>query len=147
MSWYPGGLRFACTQCGDCCTGTPGYVWIAPADETAIAAHLDITRRQFRKRYTRLVNGRMSLVEQASGACIFLDEQRRCSIQDVKPRQCVAFPFWPRITASKVNWRLTAQDCPGMNHGATFSTDEVDTISNLETPREVVWQIFRQKRD
>ena len=26
--WYADGLPFTCTQCGDCCTGDPGYVWV-----------------------------------------------------------------------------------------------------------------------
>ena len=25
--WYRDGLRFQCTQCGNCCTGDPGVVW------------------------------------------------------------------------------------------------------------------------
>ena len=29
LPWYGGGLRFTCTQCGNCCTGQPGYVWIS----------------------------------------------------------------------------------------------------------------------
>ena len=27
-TWYADGLRFTCTQCGNCCTGQPGFVWI-----------------------------------------------------------------------------------------------------------------------
>ncbi|MFM7740581.1 MAG: YkgJ family cysteine cluster protein, partial [Planctomycetota bacterium] len=26
--WYKDGLRFQCSQCGDCCTGGAGYVWV-----------------------------------------------------------------------------------------------------------------------
>ena len=26
--WYKEGLRFKCTECGKCCTGAPGYVWV-----------------------------------------------------------------------------------------------------------------------
>ena len=25
--WYEQGLRFGCTQCGNCCTGPEGAVW------------------------------------------------------------------------------------------------------------------------
>ena len=31
----PRGLRFECTQCGDCCTGAPGYVWVNKAEISA----------------------------------------------------------------------------------------------------------------
>ena len=33
--WYAAGLRFFCTQCGDCCSGAPGFVWV---NEEEIAA-------------------------------------------------------------------------------------------------------------
>ena len=36
--WYKDGLGFQCTQCGDCCTGAPGYVWINAA-EIAFASY------------------------------------------------------------------------------------------------------------
>ena len=35
--WYADGLRFACTQCGNCCTGEPGFVWVNDAEIAAIA--------------------------------------------------------------------------------------------------------------
>ncbi|MFM1805538.1 MAG: hypothetical protein RL136_2417, partial [Planctomycetota bacterium] len=28
--WYAEGLRFECTQCGNCCSGGPGAVWFTP---------------------------------------------------------------------------------------------------------------------
>ena len=30
--WYAEGLKFTCSQCGNCCTGGPGYVWISKGD-------------------------------------------------------------------------------------------------------------------
>ena len=27
--WFDQGLTFTCQQCGNCCTGGPGYVWIS----------------------------------------------------------------------------------------------------------------------
>jgi len=146
MSWHADGLRFGCTQCGDCCTGTPGYVWVGPEDEEAIAARLGLSKRRFRKQYTRLVHGRLSLVEQPAGDCIFLNADRGCSIEEVKPRQCVAFPFWARATASRNNWNVQALDCPGMNHGPRFRSDEIDAISDVETPREQLCRIFDSKK-
>ena len=38
--WYADGLHFECTQCGNCCSGPPGYVWVTKQDIKAIARHL-----------------------------------------------------------------------------------------------------------
>ena len=38
--WYADGLNFTCTQCGNCCTGGPGFVWISREEIVRLAAHL-----------------------------------------------------------------------------------------------------------
>ena len=35
--WYADGLRFSCTQCGNCCTGPPGAVWFNEDEGKAMA--------------------------------------------------------------------------------------------------------------
>ena len=47
--WYDKGLRFECTRCGNCCKsrGQYAYVYLAPADVRAIAAHLGLSRTAF----------------------------------------------------------------------------------------------------
>ena len=39
--WYRYGLSFECTQCGNCCTGGPGFVWVEEEEIRAIADFLD----------------------------------------------------------------------------------------------------------
>ena len=41
--WYADGLQFECTQCGDCCTGAPGYVWVNKSEIEALAAEGQLT--------------------------------------------------------------------------------------------------------
>ena len=44
--WYRDGLRFECSQCGDCCTGAPGYVWVNKEEIASLASEageLDIS--------------------------------------------------------------------------------------------------------
>ena len=61
--WYEEGLRFKCTGCGECCTGSPGYVWVSPTEAEAIAKRLGIPVEEFIKKYTRRVGDRLSLTE------------------------------------------------------------------------------------
>ena len=39
--WYKDGLAFTCTQCGNCCTGGPGYVWLSDAEIDRFASMVE----------------------------------------------------------------------------------------------------------
>lgn len=146
MTWHDG-LRFECTRCGNCCTGSGGYVWLPPRDEAAIAAHLGLAPEVFRKRYARLVDGRLCLVDKPNGDCVFLNEERGCAVNPVKPRQCLTFPFWPRLTATREAWRDCGRACPGVGKGPRYRPDEVEAIQDRENAREVLCRIFSSKRE
>lgn len=76
-AWYGGGLEFTCTQCGNCCTGGPGFVWITKEEIVRLAEHLKITPEETVEQYCRKIDGKFSLKEQRNGDqfdCIFLRE-------------------------------------------------------------------------
>ena len=77
-SWYGGGLRFSCTQCGRCCTGAPGYVWVTRAEAERLASFLRLEAEDFARRYLRRALGRLALRERANGDCVFYD--RGCTV-------------------------------------------------------------------
>ncbi|MFI5334876.1 MAG: YkgJ family cysteine cluster protein [Chlamydiales bacterium] len=113
--WYKKGLHFNCTQCGACCTGSPGYVWIDEKEIEAMAKFLKISDEEFVKRYTRKVQGRLSLIEHPKTFdCVFLKE-RKCLLYNARPRQCKTFPWWSENLASKEAWEETAKRCEGIN--------------------------------
>ena len=49
--WYSEGLRFECSQCGDCCTGAEGYVWVNQAEIDAMSARMHMTPEVFEKQF------------------------------------------------------------------------------------------------
>ena len=51
--WYADGLTFTCSQCGNCCTGGPGYVWISDEEIGRLAKHLNISRAAVIEKYCR----------------------------------------------------------------------------------------------
>ena len=53
--WYRQGLQFRCTQCGDCCTGAPGYVWVNKQEVEAMAQQLQLDVATFERKYVRQV--------------------------------------------------------------------------------------------
>ena len=74
--WYKDGLRFKCTQCGDCCTGAPGYVWFTKDEGQAMADLLEVDVETFYRKYARKIGIRYSLKEYANGDCIFFRQSR-----------------------------------------------------------------------
>lgn len=125
--WYRDGLRFACTQCGNCCSGPPGAVWFTPEEGRAIAAELGLDERTFLDRYTRPLSGRRSLKEfvgERGYDCVFLDRatspgRALCSIYAARPLQCRTWPFWPEHLRSASAWSDAKRrtPCPGMDAG------------------------------
>ncbi|MBM4023531.1 MAG: YkgJ family cysteine cluster protein [Planctomycetes bacterium] len=116
--WYAGGLRFRCTQCGDCCTGGEGYVWVNQAEIDAIAARLGMTPADFEAQHVRHVGVRRSLKERAGGDCVLLHpETRKCTAYEERPRQCRTWPFWESNLRSPEAWAEAAESCPGCNKG------------------------------
>lgn len=125
--WYSQGLRFACTQCGDCCTGGPGYVWVDDADIAAIAEYLGKPVGEIRLLHTRPARGGTSLTEHLNGDCTFLDPRtRRCRIYPVRPMQCRTWPFWHANLATPEDWQRTCDVCPGAGTGPLVELEQIE---------------------
>src|SRR6476660_9140102 len=77
LPWYNAGLRFTCTQCGNCCTGAPGYVWVNNEEIAALSALMGLEAEEFEERFVRRVGARKSLKELAGGDCVLLDGTSR----------------------------------------------------------------------
>jgi Fe-S-cluster containining protein len=133
-SWYREGLRFQCTQCGDCCTGDAGYVWVNKEEIAAMAAAMgetDVDR--FEQQYVRKVGIRKSLKEYPNGDCVLFDaQQRTCRVYQARPRQCRTWPFWNSNLKSRQAWQTTCQICPGSGRGRLY------TLEQIESQRKII---------
>lgn len=128
LPWYNAGLRFECTQCGDCCTGAPGYVWVNNEEIAALAACAGLSVEEFEDQYVRRVGVRKSLKEFPGGDCVFFDSKtRKCSVYEARPRQCRTWPFWDSNLKSPDDWRHTCEVCPGSGKGALYALDEIES--------------------
>lgn len=126
--WYQNGLRFECTQCGACCTGAPGYVWVNDEEVQAIARYLDKPVGEIRLLATRPAKGKVSLREHANGDCIYFDPRsRRCTVYPVRPVQCRTWPFWSGNVSSPEAWAETGQGCPGVGRGQIVPLEVIQT--------------------
>ena len=85
-------VHYQCQRCTNCCRW-PGFVKLTEEDIVAISLHLGLSEWEFVQTLTRLRPHRdgLALLDQADGACIFLDGSD-CRVQAVKPLQCRGFP-------------------------------------------------------
>jgi uncharacterized protein len=136
-TWYADGLKFTCQQCGNCCTGGPGFVWISDEEVRRLAQHLGQSEKAVREQYCRRVTGRWSLKEHRNTRgehdCIFLREQpnggrRTCSVYAARPLQCRTWPFWSENLASQTVWNHSARRCAGMNQGKTWTAAQIEAL-------------------
>jgi hypothetical protein len=154
--WYADGLNFTCTQCGNCCTGGPGYVWISREEIDRLAAHLELSAKEVIDRYCRRLGARYSLNErrnaQGSYDCIFLKEEkvpadtgaeqvvhtrRTCQIYPVRPLQCRTWPFWDGLLQSPRQWEAASRRCPGMNTGRRYTRRQIEALRDAtDWPRQ-----------
>jgi len=132
--WYAEGLRFTCTQCGNCCTGSPGYVWVTVEDMQQMAAFLKMPLDEFTRAYVRKVGAgeKYSLRGRVNYECVFLtrDGTRKagCSVYGARPTQCRTWPFWTENLKSESAWDRVARGCPGVRkaEGPLYDLEHIE---------------------
>jgi len=133
--WYADGLSFSCTQCGNCCSGPPGHVWVTQRDIQRIAEYLDKPDGTLDSTYIRRVGLRQSLTEKPGGDCVFLVRtggKALCAIHPVKPLQCRTWPFWTENLRTQTAWDAAGQMCPGMNHGPRYDFVAIEELRSAK---------------
>jgi len=129
--WYQAGLNFTCTQCGNCCTGEPGFVWITKEEIRRIAAHLNREDGWLEPKQLRRVGLRYSITEKSNGDCVFLRRNgdiKLCTIYPVRPLQCRTWPFWRQNLRSANTWNEAHLKCPGVNRGKHYPLEQIEAI-------------------
>ena len=125
--WYHQGLQFTCSGCGDCCSGSPGFVWVNAEEIEVMAAAINHSVDDFEKIYIRKIGARKSLKELPNYDCVFLDEEtRKCELYEARPTQCKTWPFWDSNLRSPEDWERTCEECPGSGSGKLYSLDLIE---------------------
>jgi Fe-S-cluster containining protein len=114
--WFEEGLRFKCTGCGGCCTGSPGYVFLSQTDLERLAEHKQMTPEAFAKKYTRLVDDQYALLDHPGNYdCVFLKD-KKCTVYEARPTQCRTFPWWVNHLRDEEDWKAAKERCEGIDH-------------------------------
>lgn len=135
QEWYVDGLRFSCTQCGNCCTGPEGAVWFTPEEGRQMAEQLGLEEAVFLRRHARQIGRKWSLKERRTSHgydCVFLDREQVpgkavCSLYEARPTQCRTWPFWRENISSPEAWESVKQEtpCPGMGRGRLVQIESI----------------------
>jgi Fe-S-cluster containining protein len=126
--WYDKGLRFECTQCGQCCKNHGQYTFVnlSERDLERIPKFLGLSRRDFLDRFCTVTPGYFPSLKFDELACPFLDEKNRCRIYPVRPKQCETWPFWTENLVPAV-WSGEVKDCcPGIDAGPLYEREEIE---------------------
>lgn len=133
--WYSGGLRFECTQCGQCCSGPSGLVEFTDAEAAAMAEHLELSRDEFLEQYAFQLEGRWFLKEvegppEVGFDCALLERDpqsglTRCVVHAHRPTQCRTWPFWPENLRNPRAWKYAGRQCEGIDRGPLVSYEEI----------------------
>lgn len=134
--WESEGVRFECRQCGGCCCGEPGTIWVTPGEIKEISEFLCVSELELRAKYLTRNGGRNSIKERENYDCVFLARKKMlCEIYKVRPLQCSLFPFWPTLLKDRSLWNYYARRCPGMNQGKLYTAETIKRLQNVN-----IWQ-------
>ena len=128
--FYADGLRFECTQCGNCCKihGRYAYVYLIEKDVAAMSTYLGLSEPDFLERYCEAQDGWI-VVRMDEPACPFLTEDNRCRIYPVRPKQCATWPFWEENLTPEAWEGPVKECCPGIGKGELVPAEEVLRIA------------------
>ena len=109
--WQTEGLQFGCTGCGRCCQ-TEGEVWFDTDEFYDLAIHLNIPFQTALDQYTSTITGGWVKLKNKfiddieNDQCVFLcnDDNKTCTVYNVRPTQCRTYPYWPSLLVNRGSW-------------------------------------------
>ncbi|MCL2277022.1 MAG: YkgJ family cysteine cluster protein [Treponema sp.] len=139
--FYSSGLKFSCKRCSSCCRHESGYVYLSENDLINLQKAVKTDRKTFIDSYCRWVYGWdgekvLSLKEKNNKDCVLWENG--CTVYNYRPLQCVTFPFWENIVASKESWEIAAGGCPGMNSGELHSESSIKEKVKSRLTRPII---------
>lgn len=106
--------KLDCLDCANCCKSIPPIV--NQTDQTRIAKHLKLSVSEFHNKYITVDEDNDQVMN--ASPCPFLNQDHSCSIYEVRPKACRAYPHTDHYEFSK-NIQLHAVNsryCPAVFH-------------------------------
>jgi Fe-S-cluster containining protein len=127
--WYASGIKFACTEGGDCCHNHGEYdsVYFTRAEAHAVARALDVSITDLLRHHLKREDGYL-VARSRRGACVFL-RGCSCSIYAQRPVPCSTWPFWPDLLEKRAWKRDVVTFCKGVGSGERVSGADIDATA------------------
>ena len=128
--WWMKGVPFSCqADCGKCCDEPGGIVYLRPEDAQILSKHHQLEIDEWLERDCRqTLDGRFVLKsDPITDSCIYLSDDKKCTVYESRPVQCKSYPFWPENLRSERSWKRTIEECPGLYSEDAITIDG-DTI-------------------
>lgn len=121
-----GGLKFECTQCGDCCSNPQGIVLVSERERVRLANRMKLPLAEFDRLCTWSYDEKFRTLKTTPQGCILFDPNTRlCTVYRDHPLQCRTYPFWVGTCGSQEAWEKTSKKCPGCNRGNFIPLDKI----------------------
>lgn len=130
-------LRFKCTGCGKCCSGGEDhYIAMSKTEAKRIRKQLNITEAWFRRRYVSHLTRNTLTARMHEGHCVFLNNEGKCRIYNLRPVQCRTYPYWPELLETTQTWNNEAKHCEGINFGTVVPIKDIKQKLALQLKSE-----------
>jgi len=103
-----------CLDCANCCTSIPAHV--TKTDAKRISKYLGLKEKEFENKYLVRDDDQDWVLN--STPCVFLEDDNKCNIYDVRPKGCRQYPHTDDLEF-KNNAHMHAENavhCPGVYH-------------------------------
>ena len=166
------GIEFSCQMCGSCCRGfDEGEIYLYQDDILRLTQSLNITKKseleKFAKQFLKVINdsffwkkpgaARGKTYKFKSLGFKFIDDDEHCQFlkdnscttHEIRPFQCMCFPFWQMLVSSRKNFINYSKKCPGLKvlKGRRYSKEEILDWANKEYEMEKKYYLEMQKHN
>ena len=105
---------FQCRMCGRCCEGHGGIV-VSPGDVARLSGFLHLASEEFVARYGERTGGKVKIRAGDADCCIFFTRGEGCTVHEVKPAVCRAWPYFRGNIVDSESLGLAKAFCPGIS--------------------------------
>ena len=122
-----------CKGCSECCHGMGNSIVLDPLDFNRISKHLGMRFEELleNKIELNIVDGvilpNLKMSTGKEEACVFLNEEKRCSIHPYRPGICRIFPLGRIYENDSFSYILQVHECPKENKSKIKVSKWIDT--------------------